>query len=1654
MQCTAACLSVLALLSVCWAQKPCILITPSVLHVATPETFVLESQQTVLTAEILIRDFPRKETSLGKATVSLNGNNNYLEKAEIKISGDDFPKDSMKKQFVVVTVQSEQCKLEKIVLLTFQSGYIFIQTDKTLYTPGSKVLYRLFITQHTLQSDSRAVDVEIINPDNIVVDKPTHFPLDKSGIVSTSFNLPEIANAGMWQIVARFQMAPQEMFRTEFECKEYVLPSFEVLLEPSQPYFYTDDNEFSVDITARFLHGKDVQGSGYVMFGAMVGNVKMNFPDSLTKIEVVDGSARAVLERFMILRRFPNLSDLLGSYLYITVTVVTNAGSDMVEAEKSGIPIVDKAFKILFPKSPRYFKPGLPYTLWISLQNPDGSPASNVNICSLNQDCSISNSEGIVQLILNHLQESKVYEIKFRTEGLNVPDHRQATATFTLQPYKPQGKTKNYLHINIPTSKLNLHKTYFINFYVKGADVDLQITYLVLSKGRIVDKGRSNRQKGQSFVATSLTVTKEFMPSFRIVAYYIGEQNEIVSDSVWVDVLESCMGTIEFGPNPDKPFVNPEPSKGISMKITGDPGAYVGLVAVDKAVFVLNKKNRISQPKIWKEVEQSDLGCTPGGGSDSAGVFTDAGLSVVTNVGLSNPTREELQCPQSQKRRRSVPLTGLKAKKVKEYTDDNLRRCCEDGMQENPMGYSCDRRAQYVLEAGECVVVFLECCKYIYESPPIRGPIRRPMKRPIINSFIHFSQSATTAEEDDSYMDLKDITSRSIFSESWLWKIEKLPDKYGTAKTQSKTLAISLPDSITTWEFLAVSLSSTTGICVAEPYELMVKKYFFIDLRIPYAVVRNEQVEIRAVLYSYITHEIEVRIDLLYNKQFCSSATPENDYRQVVKMEPGGIVIVPFVIVPLEIGPVQVEVKAAVKDTYYFDGVVKNLKVVPEGMKIMKNIQSIILEPSKSGSGKQTETIQLAPRADIVPKSDPVTYVSVKGDLVGETLENAIDGSKLSHLIMVPTGCGEQNMMTMTPGVIATHFLDATNQWQKVGLNRREEAINNIRKGYAQQLVYRKSDSSYAAFTNRPASTWLTAYVVKVFAMAYRMTNIDTDVLCGAVKWLTLKQLPDGIFEETAPVIHGEMVGGSSQADPDASLTAFVLIALAEAKEYCQKSVTNLDLSISKSANFLELRLKNLKRPYSVCIVSYALSLIGKLANSEQLMRLARDGTHWADSSPQLYAIEATSYALLTLLKLREYHLAGFVAQWLAGERFYGGGYGSTQATIMVFQALSEFQIHVPIMNDIDMDVEINLPSRSSLVKWRINTDNAMMRRSEQTSMEGKIEVTAKGKGKGTMTIMSVYYTPMAEGAAECKNFEFSVSLVDAPAAMKPDDALRSMYLNVCMRFLGITDSTMVIVDVSMLTGFTPDTNDLDMLTNRVEKYISKYEMDKERSERGSLIIYLDKVSRTATDCLKFRIHQKFEVGVLQPAAITVYEFYSLENRCTKFYHPTEHQGQLRRICKGAECHCLAEQCNQKNAFKGKLTVEGRIAGACEAGVDYVYEMRLDKIEEKGAYDVFTMTITTLIKLGSDEKVEGEQRRFYSHQTCRDSVTLKKGSKYIAWGQSSDMWDMDNEKSYVITGRTWIEEIPNDQQCAKDQATLCDEISKFLDVLRLVGCSH
>lgn len=62
-------------------------------------------------------------------------------------------------------------------------------------------------------------------------------------------------------------------------------------------------------------------------------------------------------------------------------------------------------------------------------------------------------------------------------------------------------------------------------------------------------------------------------------------------------------------------------------------------------------------------------------------------------------------------------------------------------------------------------------------------------------------------------------------------------------------------------------------------------------------------------------------------------------------------------------------------------------------------------------------------------------------------LENDINGDSMGRLIYQPGGCGEENMIHTSLTVIATRYLDQTNQWEAVNIERRNEALQHIRTG-------------------------------------------------------------------------------------------------------------------------------------------------------------------------------------------------------------------------------------------------------------------------------------------------------------------------------------------------------------------------------------------------------------------------------------------------------------------------------------------------------------------------------------------------------------------------------------------------------------------------------
>nr|NP_001116778.1 novel protein similar to vertebrate complement component 3 (C3) precursor [Danio rerio]CAQ13357.1 novel protein similar to vertebrate complement component 3 (C3) [Danio rerio] len=1550
------------------------LLAPAKIRPGTKQNILVEGHNLAQVVEVtvVVYDYPNSQTALSRGSVFLSSDNNYSALQTLEINPNLLLPDGKKKYVKLVAQFGNIYRAEKVIAVSFRSGHIFIQTDKPIYNPGDKVRFRAFVSDLEFRSSERTISLEIQNPDGIAVHGIGRVKAI-DGVFSDIFSLSTVVKEGRWKVVAKFDQGKENVFSREFEVKKYVLPAFNVTLTPKTSHLSLDAEKLEVEITARYLYGAQVKGVAYVLFGIEINGEKKR----LTSMKQIDdlngGSVSLTMEE--IKRAYPDINSLLGSTVYVKASVLTSSGSDLVEAEKSGIKIVNSPYMLTIKDTPKYYKPGLPLAMTVIVSNHDGSPTHNIPV----------------------------------------------KVTFLESPISVHSGTIN-IHINMPKT----HILYGNSQILK-----------VLNKGKIIQAGRVN-VKGQDVTSVHLLITSEMLPAFRFVAYYVlpwQHRAEVVADSVFVDVEDRCVGSLNVGPVDGEIVSSYSPGSSFKFQVKGDVGAKVSLVAVDNAIFLLSK-NRLTQKKVWEVVDQADMGCTAGGGKDNMGVFSDAGLMFHSSTGGSTDSKEVLcrwhegdshavfMLPSLSLHHRGLELcVGFPALLFFFVRDRILQSMPKLHAEANVIGVRQDSYREVIVEEEE-------------------------------------EEGASVFEEDD-LADLEDIYVRSKFFESWLWTDIRLPS---TAKSDGLAVLpvdTVLPDSITQWGFLAVSASPEKGVCVAEPYNVRVWKPFFIDLRLPHSVSRNEQVEIKAVIHNYKNSTLEVRstpsvvmVILEKTEDMCSVAYT-GQHRQQVTVAAGSSKLITYTIIPLKTGELPLQVTAVAASFMGQDAVKKNLRVVVEGIQTLK-VRSFVLNPSEKGgsAGQQLIQVKKMQLDAVVPKSIPETFVNVRGDLLADSIDNSIKEDSLAALIRMPGGCVEQNLARITLPLIAAHYLDRSADWEIVGISRREEAIKYIQRGYENQLNYKKSDDSYPPYANEGTSTWITAYVVKVFSMVHSFINVNEKHLCGPLLYLLKnKQGYDGTFQENNPVYDTSMTGAMRGSEYKASLTAFVLIALAEAQDKvtCQDQEVNIRVS-ALFTWYLTEHFSRLTRPYTAAIACYALAVSNNACVKSMLLKFASpDHSHWPDSNNYFFTLEATGYALLALIKSGHMEEAEAPFRWLNEHRGIGGGYGSTQSTMVVLQALSEYLVKRPPPSDLNLLVQLSVPGRSD-VRWTFNPNLAYVARSSRVPLDQEFSVAASGNGKGVLEVLNVnVYQEYLELEYKNRDIIHRLCVIEKTSS----DVEKSFRLNVNVRALEERQVRMVILDIGLPTGFEPENSDLELLTNSVDRYINNFQVVDNLSDRGSLIIHLFKVSNKEAEIISFRLNQRFKVGLLQPSTVKVYQYYNKDKSCSRFYSPPEDKQQLDQICEGDVCRCSQGDCcvmKEDFAFFGK---EQRNAAVCN-GLHHAYRVKLISISQSHYYQ-YEMEIVQVIKEGTEEGLnEKERRMFLSHASCRTRLNLKEGQEYLVIGPITDVWNagstVSNKYVYTLGKETWVERWPDESECGSTLQKKCDELKSFAKKLIEDGC--
>uniref|UniRef100_A0A3P9CXM5 Alpha-2-macroglobulin-like n=1 Tax=Maylandia zebra TaxID=106582 RepID=A0A3P9CXM5_9CICH len=677
------------------------------------------------------------------------------------------------------------------------------------------------------------------------------------------------------------------------------------------------------------------------------------------------------------------------------------------------------------------------------------------------------------------------------------------------------------------------------------------------------------------------------------------------------------------------------------------------------------------------------------------------------------------------------------------------------------------------------------------------------------------------------------VTARSFFPETWIWDLVEVGDD------GKRGVSLTVPDTITTWETEAFCLSSQ-GFGLAARKEMKVFQPFFLELTMPYSIIRGEHFELRATVFNYLTSCIMVTVTPGPSSDYTLTPLSGDLYTSCLCANERKTLR--WTMIPTALGAVNVTVSAeAVASHVSCDNEVVS---VPDRGRIDVVTKSLIVKVRSP----LTEEAEIHLPENVIEGSAR-TSVSVLGDILGRALKN-LDG-----LLQMPYGCGEQNMALLAPNIYILHYLKGTQQLTAAIM---EKATNFLTSGYQRQLNYKSADGAYTTFGTGPGNTWLTAFVVRSFAKAQSFVFIDPRKIEESKTWLQHKQQENGCFEKSGKLFHNGMKGGVSD---EVTLSAYVTAA------FLEMNTSQHDPVMNKSLACLKESLSDLSNTYTTALLAYVFTLAGDVETRAHLLQhldtvAVREGfLYWSQTAAETSAslsVEISSYVLLAKLSAsptaEDLGYASGIIRWLTGQQNYYGGFSSTQDTVVALQALA---LYSTLVFSAEGWSTVTVQAPSSQLTFDVNQGNKLLYQEEALQdVSGKYRLEVKGTACASVQISATYNIPTP---ADVTTLSVKVHLeVNTSESARPKFTVYS----------GKEETTnMVILDIKMLSGFSPDPESLKSLKRGL--LVSRVEQKEDH-----VLVYLEQLSKDTPINHSLEIIQELPVANLKPAVVKIYDYY------------------------------------------------------------------------------------------------------------------------------------------------------------------------------------
>nr|XP_034179672.1 CD109 antigen-like isoform X1 [Osmia lignaria]XP_034179683.1 CD109 antigen-like isoform X1 [Osmia lignaria]XP_034179692.1 CD109 antigen-like isoform X1 [Osmia lignaria]XP_034179702.1 CD109 antigen-like isoform X1 [Osmia lignaria]XP_034179708.1 CD109 antigen-like isoform X1 [Osmia lignaria] len=1232
-----------------------------------------------------------------------------------------------------------------------KSHSVFIQTDRAIYKPGNKVMFRCILLNSRLRpSLDRLSDIYIMDGKGNRIKQWFHPPITH-GIFNGEIELSESPVLGVWKIISNIG---DQTFEKEFEVAEYVLPNFEVTINaPNHVTF--KESKITATVYAKYTYGKPVKGEATVTAYPDIfsGVIQPIFQQPVRKVLPIDGKVVVDFDIHSELR----LTDEFERPVMIDVTVEESL-TGRTQNTSMQITLHKHKYKMDLIKTSEYYKPGLKYTAYIKLTYHDGTPVRddtnpvvimygyNYNQSAYTNITRMLDKNGMIQLDFypSKTKDNTSLSLNIEAQYLNLHEWFPSTN-------QAMSLSNEYIQAVLKTEKPTVNRE--IEIEVNSTSPLKYISYEIFGRGDILDAGSIYVQNKYT-TSFSFVATYVMAPTAHVIVYYIGNDGEIIADALDVELEDVLQNFVDIKVAPEEVA----PGENVNLIITSKPNSYIGLLGVDQRSILLKSGNDISYEQIYRELKSYDLVqdspyadsvfdrflWSPGSATAND-VFRESGAIIMTNgyVHENFPIR----------------LPGI----------------LEGRITGSSHGASTLRP-----DLGPPVTHKLAT------RPPLAGPYA-------------FSRIPPPVWNKPRVFLMHDILNTWLFT------------NFSSGYDGRNELKRNVPDSITSWVLTAFSVNDVHGLgLIQEPRKLKVFRPFFISMDLPYSVIRGEIVAIQIVVFNYMNKDVVAEVLLTNEGQF-DFAEMSNEVHDVPKLElyrkkkinvkANSGSTVSFMIIPRELG--YIVIKTTANSVLAGDSVERKLLVKAEGETQYIN-KATFLDLRSTSSMSTNLTVDIPKNA--VPGSEHVE-ISAVGDILGPSILN------LANLIKLPSGCGEQNMLNFVPNIMILNYLKSTNQltqavqgkalrYMEIGYQREL----TYRHDDGSFSAFGMSDSN--------GSTWLTAFVAKAFKQAAEYIPVEDRIIDEALQWLSNNQAPNGSFPEVGRVSHRDMQGGAAKGLALTAFTLIAFLentdsvgkyrnTIMKGIEYILRNINELDDVYALSICTYVINLA--KHPYE----NAAFNLLeSKAMTKEDLKWWSKpipnnDKNPWY-SLPRPVDIEMTSYALITYIRRNLITDSVPVMKWLVRQRNAEGGFASTQDTVIGIQALAMLGEQLATKNNtISVTFTYEGGGQSHM---NINPDNSMILQKQILPRKTRlVNITATGSGFALVQV-SFQYNLNVTGA-------WPLFTLD-PQVDKNSNA-NHLQLSICSGFVPTkeaNESNMVVMEVNLPSGFTVDRDSLPSL--------------------------------------------------------------------------------------------------------------------------------------------------------------------------------------------------------------------------------------------------